>query len=178
MAPQRKRLRGSRMRPSDRAREAALTPGGEPPMPPRIADNPEARAEWTRLAAVLLDQQVLTRSHGDLLALFAETSALYARQLRDFALMHGQSVVVQTWADAQGRPHSRITLNPLVRALRYSQEMILRLAGEFGVSPASCGKVARVENLEDDPFEQFLRTAPAVIPFPTRRRRRKTGTDR
>jgi phage terminase small subunit len=151
---------------------------GAPPMPKRIADNPATKAEWERLAGILLEQQMLTPQFGDLLGVFVETNVLYERQLRDLALMNGQSVVVNTCEDAQGRPHSRLTLNPLVRALRYSQEMLLRLAGEFGVSPASCGKVARVENLENDPFEQFLRTAPAVIPFPTRRRRRKTGTDR
>jgi phage terminase small subunit len=101
LSPRRKRLRGSKMRPADRARESTLHTGrGIPPMPKRIADNPDAKAEWERLSAILLEQQVLTPQFGDLLAVFVDTNVLYERQLADLAKMHTQSVWVQAWPDA------------------------------------------------------------------------------
>jgi phage terminase small subunit len=63
-------------------------------------------------------------------------------------------------------------LNPLLRAIRDSRDTILRLASEFGVSPASCAKVHVTESREVSELASHLANKPTILPFPKAKRAR------
>lgn len=150
-----KRLRGTRIR-HDASREPTWGGLGCPPMPHHIADDDYARAAWDTSAAQLEAAKVLTPAHGPVLEAFAAAQADYRRKREEWALMGRKSLIVQSWVDIQGKARSRIVDNPLVKQMRTQADLILRLAGEFGLTPATASKVITQDPGTEDPFDEFL----------------------
>lgn len=161
-----KRLRGSTIR-HDVTREPRWGGPGRPEMPEHVADDPYAAEKWHELAGKLEASKVLNRGHGETLALFAEGWADYRRKREEWALMGRKSVIVQTWDDIQGKHRTRIVDNPIVKQLRLQGEYLMKLAGEFGLTPATSSKVVTQDAGAEDPFDTFL-AGPTVLPFTKR----------
>jgi phage terminase small subunit len=133
-------------------------------MPAHIADDPYAVEAWTSVAATLETAKVLSPAHGPTLAVYAATLGDYRRKREEWAMMGRKSVVVQQWQDIQGKTRTRIVDNPLVKQLRGQADLLLRLAGEFGLTPATASKVMTQDAGVEDPFDAFL-AGPTVVPF-------------
>jgi len=158
-----KRLRGSRIR-HDTDREPTWGGKGRPEMPPHVADDPYAVTAWQAVAATLETAKVLSPAHGPTLAVYAEAQADYRRKREEWALMGRKSVIVQSWVDIQGKNRTRIVDNPLVKQMRGQADLLLRLAGEFGLTPATASKVMTQDAGGEDEFDTFL-AGPTVLPF-------------
>ena len=146
---------------------------GVPDPPAHLADDPEALAAYASFGVRLVAARVLTPAHGELLAMLAEAWADYVRKRVEFAAEGRKSVVVQSWTDGTGIMRERRTENPLVRQMRQQLDQVARIAGEFGLTPATASKVARIEGGTDDPDEAFFASRENVVPFTPRPSRRK-----
>jgi phage terminase small subunit len=74
------------------------------------------------------------------------------------------TVITHEWADARGVTHQRVVANPLMRALRMQSDLVSKLAGEFGLTPAMLARVTRSDwSDEDDDAEAFLRSRPVLV---------------
>jgi phage terminase small subunit len=133
-------------------------------MPLHVADDPYAVAAWNDLAPMLEGAKVLSPAHGHMLTVLAEAWADYRRKREEWALMGRKSVIVQSWDDIQGKHRTRIVDNPLVKQLRGQGDLLMRLLGEFGLSPATSSKVVTQDAGDEDPFDTFL-AGPTVLPF-------------
>lgn len=158
-----KRLRGSTIR-HDVAREPTWGGHGRPAMPIHVADDPYAVAAWNDLTPMLENAKVLSPAHGHMLTVLSEALADYRRKREEWALMGRKSVIVQSWDDIQGKHRTRIVDNPLVKQLRGQSDLLMRLLGEFGLSPATSSKVVTQDAGDEDPFDTFL-AGPTVLPF-------------
>lgn len=155
-----KQLRGSRVR--NAAKEPNYGAPGLPAVPPHLEDDPEALEAYHAFGARLVAARVLTPAHGELLAMLAEAWADYVRKRREFAAEGRKSVVVQSWTDGTGVTRERRTENPLVRQMRQQLDQVARIAGEFGLTPATASKVERIEGGGDDPDEAFFSNRPTL----------------
>lgn len=166
-----KMLHGAKIR-HDVAREPQGAPG-VPAMPTYLADDALAVAAWGRFAATLADLKVLTTAHALPLALLAETVADLERMADEWRMMGRKSVLVTEWIDAEKVKRHRVIANPIVRQYRAARVLALQLAAEFGLTPASAGKVLIHDGETDPAFDAFL-AGPTVVPFPTQRPRRRS----
>jgi phage terminase small subunit len=161
-----KRVRGSRIR-HDTEREPTWGGHGRPPLPPQLAADDYAVPIWHALSATLEQSKVLSPAHGDMLVVLAEALADYRRKREEWAMMGRKSVIVQSWDDIQGKHRTRIVDNPIVKQLRGQADLVMRLLGEFGLSPATSSKVVTQDAGGEDPFDTFL-AGPTVLPFKQR----------
>lgn len=140
-------------------------------MPGHLADDEIAAAAWESFGARLVVARVLTTAHAEPLALLCEAWADYRRKRAEWALMGRKSVIVQSWKDAEGTARTRIIDNPLVKQLRQQSDLVARLAGEFGLTPATASKVTTLDEPDTDPAEAFFNAAPPpnVVAFKRKR---------
>jgi P27 family predicted phage terminase small subunit len=128
----------------DRANLAEPKPEiGEPEMPYALPDG--ARKHWRRLAPQLLKERVLTTMDGDSLAALC----IATWQLQDAIAEikeHGQIL------GYDGRPIQ----NPGVKILFECLRRVQSLAAEFGMTPASRGRVSAVLEPEGDALAAIL----------------------
>jgi|SRR5215467_320504 len=116
----------------------------EPEMPYPLPDG--AKKHWRRLAPQLLKERVLTLLDGDTLAALC------------IALWQLQDAVAEIKTEGQvlgydGRPIA----NPAVKIAFECLRRVQSLAAEFGMSPASRGRVSTVGKTdEEDPLEKLL----------------------
>ncbi len=131
--------------------------GGRPVMPPELAADLLATANWTRLADRLEAAGVLTTAHGEALGMLAEALADYTRVRTELhAMGHKQYLVDETF-NRKGqliRRHERE--NPLFRRSERLALLINRLLGEFGLTPATQTRIEARQAKLQDPFEAFL----------------------
>jgi phage terminase small subunit len=162
-----KTLRGSRVR-TPVASEPTFGAPGVPVPPPHLVDDAEALAAYASFGARLVAARVLTPAHGELLAMLAEAWADYVRKRQEFAAEGRKSIVIQSWTDAEGVTRERRIENPLVRQMRQQLDQVARIAGEFGLTPATASKVQRIDAAAADPDEAFFANRPPnVLPFPS-----------
>jgi P27 family predicted phage terminase small subunit len=165
-----KTLHGGRVR-SGRAHEPTSIVG-VPEMPAYLADDALALAAWQRFAARLVDMRVLTRAHGEILAVLCETWASLERFHEEAAKMGRRAVLVTEWLDAKGAIRHRIIANPLMKLWRAERQLFAQLCGEFGLTPATASKVMTQGDADaTDALETLLRDAPKVLAFSTKRPR-------
>ena len=106
----------------------------------------EARAEWDRVAPMLLRLGVLTEADGSALLVYCRTW--------------------QQWFDAQQglaktgllikSPSGYPIVNPLVGIANKTLANLTKLLIEFGMTPSSRARVKGSEPEAHDPFEEFL----------------------
>jgi phage terminase small subunit len=159
-----KRLRGSKIR-HDVEKEPTYGAPGMPAPPAHLADDAEALVAFGAFGARLVDARVITPAHGELLAMLAEAWADYCRKRREWKANGFHSVVVQSWTDGEGVVRERTIENPLVRQMRQQHDLVIRIAGEFGLSPATASKVERLPASAADPDEAYFAGRPNVLKF-------------
>lgn len=122
------RMRGSKRAIYDRQGEMQL-PLGEPDMPAWLS--PEAKKEWRRVAPPLVEAGALAEADRALLAAYCEAWAEFvaARQSLD------RSGPLLKDADGAVYP------NPYLAIKDRACERLVRLAGHFGLSPATRARI-------------------------------------
>ena len=159
-----KQLRGSRVR-HNVAAEPDFGAPGLPEPPAHLVDDDVALAAFAGFGARLVAGRVLTPAHGELLGMLAEAWADYVRKRQEFAAEGRKSVVVQSWQDGTGVTRERRTENPLVRQMRQQLDQVMRILGEFGLTPATASKVEKLAAGGEDPDEAFFAKRENVLPF-------------
>lgn len=115
----------------DRDNALAPEPQTEIPEPP-VHLNTAAMAVWNFLAPQLASLRVLTKIDRDGLALYAEATARWEKATGELARTGGEVIVVKT-----PRGLVRPMLNPWLRVSTDAADSMVRLASEFGLTPAS-----------------------------------------
>ena len=103
----------------------------------------EAKAEWERLAPTLANQGVLTAWDRAALVAYCHQWALYME-------INGaiKALLIKTIAgDARQ--------NPLIRMRKETLEQLIRLAQEFGLTPATRSRVERIEKGEEPDADEL-----------------------
>jgi len=151
-----KLLQGSRVR--NREQEPQYEPG-IPDCPARLQEDPEAKSHWDLLSSRLQASGVLTKGHGEALAMLAEALADYGRARAQLKAMRFQQLIVEEKYDPTGAKllYRRVKENPLIRRSERLAVLCSRLLGEFGLTPITQAKINSAKPpTETDPFEVFL----------------------
>lgn len=123
----------------------ALEPNPAPGRPAPSEDvqrDPEAMAEWERLATQLEATGVLTQAHGPGLSLLAQNLADLARVRTALHQMGYQPLVVDEIRDKQGHILRRkVKANPLLLLSQQLGQLCRTLLGEFGLTAATQTRV-------------------------------------
>ena len=127
------------------------TPAVFLPTPPAWLSD-KARQYWGEIGAVLLNMKLCTVADGPALQLLTETLAEWAEARQ---AVHRKGLTYETTTatgDLMCRPNPEVTI--AADAMRRA----LRMLSEFGLTPASRGKVSALENNEaDDRFAEVMR---------------------
>lgn len=109
-----------------------------PPMPDHIASDPLATKYWEDYGGKLLRNGVLQEDHGQLLAIVSHLSATYERALKQFAEAQYRTFMAQ-------REGSKVTVVelPFAKRLESMGTTIVRMLGEFGLTPVMAAKLAK-----------------------------------
>jgi P27 family predicted phage terminase small subunit len=128
-----------------RVNPAGPTPGPAPPEPPENLD-PEALAEWNRLAPKLAAMGVLTEVDGPALAIYcrAHSRAMSAQVELD---LHG--AVIETRLGG-------MKSNPAAAIVSRAETTMLKVLAEFGAGPASRSRVTVKAEGPRDELAEFL----------------------
>ena len=121
------------------------------PIPPTWLSK-QAKQYWGEIGAVLLGMKLCTAADGPALMLLTETMAEWAEARQ---AVHTRGLTYDTTTVSGGtmrRP------NPEVAIAADAMKRALRMLTEFGLSPASRGKVSALgeEEEENDAFAQML----------------------
>ena len=146
-------MRGRRPKPT---RIKALTgnPGRRPlnvdePRPePKIPDcpaelGPVARQEWTRLTVELGKLRLLTELDRAALAAYCGAYALWAEAIE----------AIQKYGTMVKSPSGYPQQSPYVAVANRQAEIMMRIASEFGFTPASRGRISAPAKNEPDLFD-------------------------
>jgi P27 family predicted phage terminase small subunit len=114
------------------------------PEPPEFL-SAEALKEWHRIAPELYAVGLLTQMDGTALAVYC---LAYGRYRQALLKMQGQELVISTKAGTQVR-------NPLLRIADQAADLLLKVAKEFGMTPASRSKVSAKQKKAKDQWEEF-----------------------
>jgi P27 family predicted phage terminase small subunit len=101
----------------------------------------EAKAEWKRLAPELARLRLLTVLETGLLAMYCEAYALWVQASKIVA----KEGFTFTSANGNPRPH------PALAVSRAAAETVVKIAAQFGMTPASRTRVA--VSPQPDPFD-------------------------
>ena len=109
-----------------------------PPKPDHISADPLAEKYWDDYAARLARNGVLQEDYGQLLALVSHLSAAYERALKQFAEANYKAFMAQ-------REGSKVTVVelPFNRRLESMGLSIVKMLGEFGLTPVMAAKLAK-----------------------------------
>jgi|SRR5262245_64852228 len=142
-----KRLEGTKVRPDQRNEpQHAL---GEPEIPAEVLEDPLALACWHEHAGFLRQVHVLSLAHGRALAALSLAVADFQRVR---AAMRAEGHVIM-----REGPHG-MTFNPLIRESQRLTERIVKLLGEFGLTPVTSPKITA--HAPPDTFQTFLGAKP------------------
>lgn len=111
---------------------------------------PEATKIWGNLSFLLNSMGVLTVADAVSLEMFVEAVA-DVRALRDDIKENGRSYKSKT---ASGEEIVRP--NPAAAQVQDADRRVRAWCIEFGLTPASRGKVSVVETIKDDPLDEFF----------------------
>lgn len=117
----------------------------EAPSCPEFLDD-EGKSEWNRLVPVLIEQGVLAKADRAALAILCDAWSDY-QHAKLMVQREGDTVI-----GAKGNP----VLSPWVRIRNSAADRLLKVGREFGITPASRGRVFPSSQTEDDAFEDFL----------------------
>jgi phage terminase small subunit len=127
------------------------------------------QARWNELVTTLTASRVLTPDCGAVLACLTVAEADYRSFLARWITDGRQPVIAYEFQDGEGVVRRRMVANPLVRILRDQARLVVQLATDFGLSPASASKV-QTQGSEPDPgFDAFL-AGPTIVPFAKRKK--------
>ena len=116
----------------------------EIPLPPDFLSE-EALKEWNRIAPKLYEAGLLTSMDRTAFAIYCQAYGRYRQALSE---MQGQELVISTKAGNQVR-------NPLLRIADQAAELLLKVAKQFGMTPASRSKVSAKQKKTKDQWENF-----------------------
>ena len=119
----------------------------EPRPDPGIPDCPvelgrAARAEWDRLAGDLGKLRILTHLDRAVLAAYCGAYALWAEA----------TAAIQTYGSMVKSPSGYPMQSPYISIANRQAEIMMRIASEFGFTPASRGRIATPTKGEPDLF--------------------------
>lgn len=129
-------------------REVKTAPGFVrlPPDPPDELGE-FARAEWDRVVPELSRLKLLTPNNRAALAAYCEMWETFVRATAD---VHERGLVVENHSVRKdGTESTWFTANPAVAVQRNAQAALRAWAPEFGLTPASEGKVSIPESKDD-----------------------------
>ena len=126
------------------------------PTPPEWLSE-RAKGYWAEVGAVLLSMKLCTAADGPALMLLTETLAEWA-EARQAVVGTGKRPGVGLVYEMQTENGQTMRRpNPEVAIASDAMKRALRMLTEFGLTPASRGKVSALgENDEADPFAQML----------------------
>ena len=141
---------GGTLQPS-RTNAHEPTPNVLLPLPPEwLSDT--ARAYWSEVGAVLLSMKLCTAADGPALMLLTETLAEWAEARKAVHLCGLTYDTTTVTGDVMRRP------NPEVAIASDAMKRSLRMLLEFGLTPASRGKVSALNDGDgNDPFAQMMK---------------------
>jgi P27 family predicted phage terminase small subunit len=112
-----------------------------PECPPELGDS--ARREWDRLVGELTSLRVLTNLDRAALAAFCGAYALWAEATE----------AIQRFGAMVKSPSGYPIQSPYVSIANRQAEIMMRIAGEFGFTPASRSRIATPSPAEPDLFD-------------------------
>lgn len=115
-------------------------------LPPDFLIEP-AKEEWSRIYAEMKELGILTNLDSSVLAAYCTAYALW-RQANEYIKEEGILVNAPSGYPMQA---------PYVAVLNKQVDIMVKLASEFGMTPASRTKIKTEKTQEDDPMEQILR---------------------
>ncbi len=119
-----------------------------PDCPPELS--PAAQAEWHRLAGELGKLRVLTNLDRGALAAYCSAYALWAEA----------TGAIQKFGVMVKSPTGFPIQSPYVSIANRQAEIMLRIASEFGFTPASRGRISMPSQVEPDLFDPAPRAHP------------------
>ena len=114
-------------------------PPGAPTIPPQVADDPVAKAEWSEITNILHGMGLLTRADKTMLMVYCETFARY-RRAAEKVREYGEIILTPEKKYPQ--------VSPYMAVLNRAQDQLTKLLVEMGLTPAARSRLA-VER--DDP---------------------------
>lgn len=120
---------------------------GEIPVCPRWLEK-EARAEWKRMTQWLARKGLISQADRGALALYCEAWGEFVR-LRGLVRAQGDTVHGSTGS---------VVLNPLVRLKEDAAQRFIRLASQFGCTPAARARLQTVEQPQENQKARFFNT--------------------
>ena len=115
-----------------------------PECPPELG--PAAQAEWNRLVGELSALKLLTNFDRAALAAYCGAYALWAEATE----------AIQKFGAMVKSPHGFPIQSPYVSIANRQAEIMMRIAGEFGFTPASRSRIATPGLKEPDLFDEML----------------------
>jgi P27 family predicted phage terminase small subunit len=128
-----------------RINDAEPRPGPLKAIPPATLD-PVARAEWNRIAPMLERMGVLTEADGPALAMYCEAFARAAAAERS---IQKQGLMVMTGLGG-------MKVNPHFAVAERARALMLKVMGEFGMTPSSRSRIAVETPGEVNQLDAFL----------------------
>lgn len=120
-------------------------PKNFPPAPEHLSDY--AREEWDYMAPLIHDCDLLREPDGRAFASYCEIYAQWRRCCEE----HKEEGYALTVINAKGH----IAMNPLLKIFEKCNVQMLAYLTQFGLTPASRGKVTVFKKDDKDPFEEF-----------------------
>ena len=136
----------------NRSKDPDLGLHQEVSLPKKMPEPPDylsdyAREEWEYMAPLIYDSDLLRTPDGRAFANYCE---IYA-QWRRCCEQHKEEGYELTVINAKGH----IAMNPLLKVFEKCNVQMLAYLTQFGLTPASRGKVTVFNKDEKDPFEEF-----------------------
>lgn len=119
---------------------------GRPDMPSVVQGNELAEAKWHHLCKMMEQLGVLSQTDSDLMAAYSVTWADWV-ELRVLVKKEGHSIV-----GGMGG----MVVNPNAREMTTALKTLMKLAPEFGLTPASRSLLSAVPDDSDDLLKQFI----------------------
>ena len=123
---------------------------GIPPKPGTIAGDPEASAEWDRMAGLMQARDILTHADLGILLVYCDG---YSRLVAARAELARDGLIVSTAAGAA-------KWNPAATAAAVAARELRAAAAELGATPTARARVAAAEPPPRDDLEEFLAKRP------------------
>jgi P27 family predicted phage terminase small subunit len=122
------------------------------PVSPNCPKAPEhlsdlAKEEWEYMAPLIYDSDLLRIPDEKAFALYCEIYAQWRRCCEE----HREEGYALTVINAKGH----IAMNPLIKVFEKCNTQMLAFLTQFGLTPASRGKVTVFNKDNKDPFEEF-----------------------
>ena len=109
-----------------------------------------ARQEWFIVTAELEALGILTNLDLSLLSMYCEHVSDYRRAREQ--LNQNYDLVVET-------PNGALQPNPLLGIMNKASDIALKIAGQFGFTPAARTRIGTPQKPEEDEFDKWLRSA-------------------